>query len=184
MKLLRFLGVIGCLLLIFFPVAKLNNEVFAEEKISVTSAMLIVEKDFLKDERTEKLEIFLKSYNSPMSNHAKIFIEEADKNEIDWKLLPAISGIESSFGRKIPFSSYNPFGWANGTYRFRDWEEAISLVSGELKKKYVDRGATTVDKIAAIYCPRNYIVWRSVVSQYMKEIEDFDISSLAPFLNL
>src|SRR6185436_17585531 len=63
------------------------------------------------DAREKVLKEYLASKNSPLDKNAKDFIEAADKYHLDWKLVPAISGVESSFGKAIPNDSYNGWGW-------------------------------------------------------------------------
>ena len=73
------------------------------------------------DKRIQQLESFLKSYDSPLAEQAENFIISADRYGIDWKLVPAITGVESTFGKRIPYQSYNAYGWASGTYFFESW---------------------------------------------------------------
>src|SRR5215204_5196260 len=55
-----------------------------------------------RDTRAEVLSKFLEARNSPLAPYAKSFVEEADRNNLDWKLVAAISGNESQFGELIP----------------------------------------------------------------------------------
>ena len=66
------------------------------------------------DKRAETLRIYLESYNSPLAPYSKTFINEADKNNLDWKLVASIAGVESYYGQQIPPYSYN--GWGYGVY--------------------------------------------------------------------
>lgn len=125
------------------------------------------------DERTIKLEAFLLSYDSPLAKHAADFVISADRYGLDWKLVPAITGIESTFGKRIPYGSYNAYGWANGTYYFESWEQSIDHVSRILKEKYYDRGLTTPQTIAPVYAPPSN-TWAGKVSYFMKKIDDFE----------
>ena len=56
------------------------------------------------------LSAYLSKHNSPMQYHAQDFIDAAKTYELDWKMLPAIAGVESTFGKKIP-GGYNAYGW-------------------------------------------------------------------------
>ena len=77
------------------------------------------------DPRVTQLKRFLESYGSPLAPFAKNFIDSADRYQIDWRLVPAITGVESTFGKRIPFNSFNAYGWANGVYFFNSWEQSI-----------------------------------------------------------
>lgn len=122
------------------------------------------------DYRTQVLATFLRKYNSPLSPFAAHFVEAADTYGLDWKLVPAITGVESTFGKQIPYNSYNAYGWANGAYKFNSWEESIWHVNRVLREKYVDRGVTTVNQIARIYAPPSS-TWAGKVAFFMRKIE-------------
>src|SRR5688572_7783897 len=47
------------------------------------------------DPRAKILADYLEKRNSPMKNQAQDFIDAADHYGIDWKLVPAIAGVES-----------------------------------------------------------------------------------------
>ena len=127
----------------------------------------------LVDERVHKLEEYLATHNSPLTPYAKVFIDHADKYGLfDWKLVPAITGVESTFGKAIPTNSYNAYGWGNGSVVFTSWEQSIDLVSQALKEKYIDRGLDTVEKIAPVYAPPSH-TWVYKINKFMVEIANF-----------
>jgi hypothetical protein len=123
------------------------------------------------DERPLILKNFLNSYNSPIADYSQALVNTADKYDIDWKLVTAIAGVESTFGKRIPINSYNAYGWANGNYYFISWENSIEIVTKALREKYYDRGADTVIKIAPIYAPPSS-TWAWKVNYFMNEIKD------------
>lgn len=132
----------------------------------------IVPQNVSKDNRVEKLRAFLGFYNSPLAGYASVFIKTADKYGLDWKLVPAISGVESTFGKAIPYNSYNAYGWANGEYYFQSWEDSIEIVSRTLRANYYNRGIDTVEKIAPIYAPPS-TTWDGNVRFFMDKLENF-----------
>ena len=125
----------------------------------------------LIDYRVKKLRNFFSKYKSPLTKYAYAFVEEADKYGLDWRLLPAISGVESSFGHAIPYGSYNAYGWDNGKYYFDDWEDSISVVTKAMAIHYVAKGAKTVDQIAPIYNPVTPDSWAYKVKYFIKVID-------------
>lgn len=128
-----------------------------------------------KQDRTEALEDFFEEADSPLKDHAETFVEVADKYGLDYKLLPAISCIESSCGKKLIEGSYNPFGWGiygeNAVY-FESWDDAIETVGKGIRENYVEKGYTTPEKIAPVYTPPNSIKWLYAVKSFMYKIEN------------
>jgi hypothetical protein len=59
--------------------------------------------------------------------------EEADKNDLDWRMLPAIAVRESTGGKfDCKRVSNNPFGWGSCKIGFKSNEEAIEVVAKNL----------------------------------------------------
>lgn len=109
-----------------------------------------------KDERVAVLKAYLRHRESPLYDHAEYIVESADKYEIDYRLVPAISIQESGGCIKIPPGSHNCWGW--GIYgdtvtRFNSYPEAIDTVSRGLKTQYIDKGYVTPDEIMRKYNP-------------------------------
>lgn len=129
----------------------------------------------VKDKRADTLRAYFEKYNSPLASNAKDFINEADKNNLDWKLVASIAGVESYFGQQIPPYSYN--GWGYGVYgnnvrRFSSWKDGIQVVSKALRREYMNNwGATNIHQIGSIYAadPR----WANKVTYFMNDIENF-----------
>ncbi|OGM02875.1 hypothetical protein A2115_00080 [Candidatus Woesebacteria bacterium GWA1_41_8] len=148
------------------------SPVMAKNNVVTSSASLkqITIEDLTLDYRVATLSNFLEKYNSPISDYAESFIYWADYYGIDWRLVAAISGVESTFGKRIPPNSYNAYGWANGKYVFTSWDDSIRIVSKTLKEKYYDRGANTIPKIARIYAPPS-TTWAWKVEFFMNKID-------------
>jgi len=105
------------------------------------------------DYRKLKLYLFLKKKNSPLTRFSDVFIEAADLWGIDWRLLPAIAGLESSFGKRMIPGTYNAYGWGGGYLSFYSWNHSINNVSRKLKENYYARGLNTPAKIGPVYAP-------------------------------
>lgn len=129
------------------------------------------------DPRVIALRQFLIDYNSPMYPYAEVFIKEADRHGLDWRLLVAISGVESAFGNIIPHGSYNAWGWKGDPTRdwsyFSSWSHAIQVITEGLATGY---GTTlTPFQIEPTYCPPCGRTpghpWANGVTRYMDEME-------------
>ncbi len=150
-------------------------DISAGAAVAGSSAQLNSRKNIEYDYREEILENFLEGYNSPLASYSGVFISLADEYDLDWRLVPAITGVESTFGKRIPFESYNAYGWANGAYSFESWEESIEVVSKALRERYIDRGADSVSEIARIYAPPSS-TWAGKVKFFMKKINPFPLT--------
>ena len=139
------------------PKLETNNSTF---KAKVTAK---------KDDRAKILKEFLKSRNSPMTNDAGKLVKIADKYNLDWKLLPAIAGVESSYGQMIPQGSYNPYGWNNGGAYFKDWSQASEGVASGIRTRYLPTGEVTPHKIGPTYAANPS--WANHVVTYMRQID-------------
>lgn len=158
----------GILLLLASPAS-------AEDYIAGSSAALKNDSSVYNDTRVETLRKFLNSHKSPLADYAKELVITSDKYGLDWRLVPAISGVESTFGKRIPQGSYNAYGWANGEYRFKSWEDSIEIVSKTLRTKYIDRGAPSINKIARRYAPPSS-TWARNVKFFMYKIDAFPVA--------
>lgn len=108
----------------------------------------------------------LKRYNAPLVSEINSFIEACTTYDLDCYLLPSISGIESTFGRFLIPGTHNPFGWGRGIIPFSSYHEAIMTVGKGLRENYINKGATTVEEIGAIYCEGN--TWAGKVQFFRK----------------
>ena len=98
------------------------------------------------------------------------FIKACTQYDLDCYLLPAISGIESSFGLYLRPGTFNPFGWGRGDISFTSYSDAIMTVGKGLRENYINKGATTVEQIGRIYCEGN--TWAGKVTYFMKQLEN------------
>jgi len=139
--------------------------------------------DATSDTRITRLRAFLASYNSPLAGEAETFVQEADKYNLDWKLVAAIAGVESTFGKQIPTGSYNGWGWgvftgaADGVH-FKNWADGIAQVSEGLRTNYIDRGAKDIYDIGWIYAA-NGNSWGSHVRYFVDKLESFAPTEVA-----
>ncbi len=138
------------------------------------------------DTRVKTLKAFLETRDSPLTPYAGKLVETADANNIDWKLLVAISGVESTFGKNIPYNSYNGWGWGiygDQTKRFTSWNEAIETISQGLGENYVKRlGTDDVYAIGRIYAASP--TWASRVEFFMNQIQSEAEKPSAQYLSL
>lgn len=119
---------------------------------------------------------FLIDYNSPMAMYADVFVTEAQKYGLDWRLVASISGVESSFGNIIPRGTNNAWGWKGGPggdwSQFPNWGEGVKVITRGLANGYGIN--MTPYEIERHYCPPCYAnpahAWANGVTKYMYEL--------------
>jgi len=121
------------------------------------------------DYRKIRLFFFLKKYNSPLSRFAPDFVEAADLWQVDWRLLPAIAGLESYFGKRMVPGTFNAYGWGGGYIKFSSWRGSIFHLNYKLRKNYYNRGLISSQMIGKVYAPPNPN-WGNLVASIMKKI--------------
>jgi len=116
--------------------------------------------------QVENIREYLAGRNAPLAEYAEVFVEAADHYNIDYRIIAAISVIESG-GGKHTFRPYNAWGW--GKMTFENWEEGIWTVSAGISR-YYSRGLTRPELIAPYYCPPSAQSWGNKVNYVMSEI--------------
>lgn len=184
------------LLLILSSIFPLSS--FASEKEAGNSAKSSefaensVVKTLVIDTRADTLKRYLEKYNSPLADYADTFVKEADNNNLDWKLVAAISGVESTFGQEVPQACNNAWGFGiygdittcfasyDGPVVFNDdmsinnaKSGAIARISKALREDYMDKwGEKDVFAIGASYAASE--MWPYRVTYFMQDIQDFE----------
>ncbi len=157
-----------------------DNKALAKTNSTFTSLVSSKQRSFnyevevIKVNRVQALKSFFQKYNSPLIENAETFIKVADQYGIDYKILPAISCIESGCGKHLIPSSYNPFGWGKGQILFNSFDESIEKVARGLDQIYLSRGLTTVEKIAPVYNPPSPTTWTQKVNYFINQISEFE----------
>ncbi len=169
-KIVQLIFVTG--LLFFVSTSRVEAAVIAGDSATL-SMNFKADKRAIEDAANFKKRLAIKAvlerYNSPMVDEVDSFMVTCKKYDLDCYLLPSIAGLESTFGRFIYPDSNNPFGWGRGLIMFDDWSEAIDTVGSGLRNNYINRGATTIDEIGAIYCEGN--TWAGKIKWFMKEFQ-------------
>lgn len=129
------------------------------------------QKELILSKKAEIIDNYYKARNMPLYGYGRKMVEEAEKNDLDWRLIPAISVIETTGGRhlcKNPKAGNNPFGWGSCKIGFKSFDEAIEKIALNLggnnpKTAHHYDGKTTLEIINK-YNPS------SIVPDYSKKI--------------
>jgi transcriptional regulator with XRE-family HTH domain len=84
------------------------------------------------DPRSHALRNFFDRHKCPISNYVEEFLDAADKQGLDWRLLPSIAFLESTGGKHL--SGGNLLGWGSGKVKFQTTKQAIQFVAERLAK--------------------------------------------------
>lgn len=181
MKNIILLAVIAAILII-------PQKTYAKELASASSAYIKPTEQNRAgyDYRVKIAEGYLKYYNSPMVGNANDFVYFADKYSLDWRLVLAISGVESTYGKQIPPYSYNGWGWGvygDNVIRFKSWREGIQTVSQGLREKYMDKwGSKNISEIGSFYASSPH--WANSVNIHLSMIQRFTLRNPQNALSL
>ncbi len=105
---------------------------------------------YREDPRTVRLRAFLARRGYPVCELAEDFIAAAERHQLDWRLLPAISIVESSGGKY--YINNNIFGWDVHNTHFTSVRDGIHYVASRLAASdlYKDKD---LDAILRTYNP-------------------------------
>ena len=147
----------------------ISTNVELEEKVLVRNMPInkIPTYTYVPDStKVNNIREYLNRRNAPLAEYAEVFVEAADHYGIDYRIVAAISVIESG-GGKHNFRPHNAWGW--GKMTFSNWEEGIWTVSKGIGG-YYSRGLTTPKLISTYYCPPNAERWAHNVQYIMNMI--------------
>ena len=102
------------------------------------------------DVRLAVLRHFFEKFDCPAAAYASEFLSAADTYQLDWRLLPSISFVESAGGKAAP--NNNIFGWDNGRAQFATPVAGIYKVARQLAYSDVYRNKD-LDTVLTVYNP-------------------------------
>lgn len=135
------------------------------------------------DKEAQILQKYLAKFNSPMQDHAQDFIDAAKLYNLDWKMLPAIAGVESTFGKHIP-GGYNAYGWGvygTNVIYFESWTHGIYTVAKGLREGYLNKGLMEPYAINRVYAASP--TWGKNVTYFMDDLEKFANNYVESFVD-
>lgn len=138
------------------------NSVLTSENSVITTQEEVAQK-----EKADAIDAYFKAKGAPLEGYGMKFVLEAEKNNIDWRLLPAIAMRESTGGKhackRVPNSV---FGWGSCKISFESIDKSIEIVSSHLggnndNTDHHYNGKTTLQILKK---------YNSVIPTYSKEI--------------
>lgn len=125
--------------------------------------------EYRNDPRLARLRKFFQKGDCPARDLSADFLHVADQHNLDWRLLPSISMVESSGGRAARHN--NMFGWDGGKAIFISARAGIHDMARNLtdSKLYRDKD---VDEILRLYNPS--ASYSGIVKSVMRRISPSD----------
>ena len=142
--------------------------------------------DPVLEAEAEAIDAYFAARNMPLAGLGMKMAIEAENNDLDWRLLPAIAVRESTGGKNDCNNvKNNPFGWASCKVGFKSLDEAVETVALNLggnnpnTSKHYDNKTTT--QILHAYNPP------SIVPRYAEQVlaimKAISVEDMAVILN-
>jgi hypothetical protein len=135
------------------------------QNTATQSQMITTPEIEIRKKRAEAIDKFFAARNAPLEGYGMKFVEEAEKNNIDWRLLAAISVIESNGGKEACKKADNSvLGYGSCKMDFKSIDESIEIVSmkisGNSSNYYHDQMTT----------PQILRKYNSVIPTYVQKV--------------
>ena len=105
----------------------------SNKQITAENSVIITQEEVKRKDKADAIDAYFAKHDAPLEGYGMKFVLEAEKNEIDWRLLPAIAMRESTGGihacKKVPNSV---FGWGSCKISFNSIDESIEIVAESL----------------------------------------------------
>lgn len=102
-----------------------------ESTVEASAVTKQIEKD--RQDKADKIDAFFASHDAPLEGYGMKFVEEAEDNDLDWRLLPAIAMRESTGGKQACKKATNSvFGYGSCKLNFKSIDESIEIVARSL----------------------------------------------------
>lgn len=114
--------------------------------------------------------------NAPLASEAHNFASSCIRYQLNCYLLPAISGVESGFGKAMLEGSHNAWGWGGGYLYYPSWSYSIDVVAKGVKQGYINKGLTTPELMSSVYAPPSK-TWGGNVRYFLTRFETEEIET-------
>lgn len=155
-------------------IQKLNTNPFsfiafnqAENKEDVEE--IINQEEIILSQKAKAIDDYFQERDMPLAGFGRTMVIEAEKNGLDWRLIPAIAVRESTGGKfACKKAKYSAFGWGSCKINFDSYEHSIEVVARNLggnnpktERYYADKSTY---KILQTYNPP------SIVPKYAEQV--------------
>ena len=103
------------------------------DSLTGENSVIITQEEVARNEKAGLIDAYFKDHNAPLEGHGIKFVLEAEKNDLDWRLLPAIAMRESTGGiHACKKASNSVFGYGSCKISFGSIDESIEIVAKSL----------------------------------------------------
>lgn len=121
----------------------------------------------------DQIDAYLTKRRSRMAGIGADFSRAGQTYDVDPRLLIAISGAETTFGRHL-CAANNAWNWFHRgscpPSTFPTFQEGLGTVTKFLRKSYINRGYNTIPRIRARYCATGCENWIPLVTRFYGEM--------------
>lgn len=138
-----------------------------QNNIADSTSVIITPEEQARKDKATAIDAYFTSYNSPLAGYGMKFVTEAEKNDLDWRLLPAIAMRESTGGKEACKRVANSvFGYGSCKIGFKSIDESIEIVARSLGGNNPNT-AHHYDGKTTMQILRKY---NSVITNYPKQV--------------
>lgn len=113
--------------------AKINIETAGSLAFNQVTDSEVLAEMLAKEARADAIDAYFKERDMPLAGTGMAMVAEAEKNDLDWRLVAAIAVRESTGGKHAcKKATFNPFGWGSCKIDFKSNEHAIETVARNL----------------------------------------------------
>lgn len=123
-------------------------------------------KSGVPDGRMVRLETFFELHGCPAPYHTTDYLRAADRYALDYRLLPAISVVESTCGQYCRLNNY--WGWDSARTGFTSVPSGINFITKQLARGLYYKGVSLEEKLH-MYNPGTK--YANAIKKLMREID-------------
>lgn len=113
--------------------ATLPNMTAISDNLTEETSVITTQEEVIRKEKADAIDAYFVKHDAPLEGHGMKFVLEAENNDIDWRLLPAIAMRESTGGKHAcKRVSNSVFGWGSCKIGFKSIDESIEVVAKHL----------------------------------------------------
>lgn len=166
------------------PQAVLTQKQNIGAELTLAFNQVLGSKAEINKKKAEAIDAYFRARKMPLEGMGKKMVEEAEKNGLDWRLLPAIAVRESTGGiHACKRVEHNFFGWGSCKIGFDSDEEAIETIARNLggnnpNTEHHYSGKTTKEILEKYNPPSIVPNYAKKVMATMDVIGDEDLSTV------